>query len=64
MLTPEQKRTWRRLDSLTNGLIELLEMDASDTAHCHIAVLREIREAMLDLCPPEEMYGSERGGAA
>lgn len=64
MLTPEQEKTWRRLDSLTNGLIELLEMEASDMALCHLVVLREIREAIRDLCPPEDMYGSDRGGAA
>ncbi|HIW78050.1 MAG TPA: hypothetical protein H9874_02750 [Candidatus Bilophila faecipullorum] len=64
MLTPEQKKVWRRLDGLTGGLIEFLELEASDMALCHLAVMREIREAMRALCPPEDMYGSDQGGAA
>jgi len=64
MLTPEQEKTWRRLDSLTNGLIELLELDASDMALCYLTVMREVRQAMRTLCPPEEMYPLDRGGAA
>ena len=30
MLTPEQKKTWRRLDSLTSGLVELLQWNSAD----------------------------------
>ena len=30
MLSSEQKKAWRRLDSLTNGLAELLQWNAAD----------------------------------
>lgn len=30
MLTPEQKEMWRRLDSLTSGLADLLQWNAAD----------------------------------
>lgn len=73
MLTPEQKETWRRLDSLTSGLMELLEMavesqnlssEASDIARCHLVVACEVRQAIFDLYPVEEMDEVNQGGAA
>ena len=66
MLTPEQKRTWRRLDSLTSGLVELLQWNAADgndvtsedadRASCYLAIVEEVRRTMLELCPAEKMY--------
>lgn len=73
MLTPEQKETWRRLDSLTSGLMELLEMavesqnlssEASDIARRHLVVVCEVRQAIFDLYPVEEMDEVNQGGAA
>lgn len=66
MLTPEQKKTWRRLDSLTSGLVELLQWNAADgndvtsedadRASCYLAIVEEVRRTMLELCPAEKMY--------
>ena len=66
MLTPEQKKTWRRLDSLTSGLVELLQWNAADgndvtsedadQASCYLAIVEEVRRTMLELCPAEKMY--------
>ena len=66
MLTPEQKKTWRRLDSLTSGLVELLQWNAADgndvtsedadRASCCLAIVEEVRRTMLELCPAEKMY--------
>ena len=66
MLTPEQKKTWRRLDSLTSGLVELLQWNAADgndvtsedadRASCYLALVEEVRRTMLELCPAEKMY--------
>ena len=49
MLTPEQKKTWRRLDSLTSGLVELLQWNSADgndvtsedadRASCYLAIV-------------------------
>lgn len=74
MLTPEQVKTWRRLDSLTGGLVQLLEWNAgegnnltsedAERASCYLAIVEEVRRAIFNLCPPEDMYGSDRGGAA
>ena len=74
MLTPEQEKTWRRLDSLTGGLVQLLEWNAgevnnltsedADPASCYFAIVEEVRRAIFDLCPPEDMYCSDQGGAA
>lgn len=66
MLTPEQKKTWRRLDSLTSGLVELLQWNAADgndvtsedadRASCYLAIVEEVRRTMFELCPAEKMY--------
>ena len=66
MLTPEQKRTWRRLDNLTSGLVELLQWNTADgkdvtsedadRASCYLAIVEEVRRTMLELCPAEKMY--------
>ena len=66
MLTPEQKKTWRRLDSLTCGLVELLQWNSADgndvtsedadRASCYLAIVEEVRRTMLELCPAEKMY--------
>lgn len=66
MLTPEQKKTWRRLNSLTSGLVELLQWNAADgndvtsedadRASCYLAIVEEVRRTMLELCPAEKMY--------
>ena len=66
MLTPEQKKTWRRLNSLTSGLVELLQWNAADgndvtsedadRASCYLAIAEEARRTMLELCPAEKMY--------
>ena len=66
MLTPEQKKTWRRLDSLTSGLVELLQWNAADgndvtsedadRASCYLAIVEEVRRTKLELCPAEKMY--------
>ena len=74
MLTPEQKEMWRRLDSLTSGLADLLQWNAADgngvtsedadRATCYLAIVEEVRRAIFALCPPEDMYGSDQGGAA
>ena len=49
MLTPEQKEMWRRLDSLTSGLADLLQWNAADgndvtpedadRASCYLAIV-------------------------
>ena len=72
MLTPERKKTWRRLDSLTGGLVQLLEWNAgegnnltsedADRASCYLAIVEEVRRAMFELCPPETMYDEDAGG--
>ena len=72
MLSSEQKKAWRRLDSLTNGLAELLQWNAADgndvtsgdadRASCHLAIVEEVRRAMFELCPPETMYDEDAGG--
>ena len=74
MLTPEQKEMWRRLDSLTSGLADLLQWNAADgngvtsedadRASCYLAIVGEVRRAMFKLCPAEEMYDVNQGGAA
>ena len=66
MLTPEQKKTWRRLDSLTSGRGELLQWNSADgndvtsedadRASCYLAIVEEVRRTMLELCPAEKMY--------
>ena len=66
MLTPEQKKTWRRLDNLTRGLVELLQWNIADgsdvtsedadRASCYLAIVEEVRRTMLELCPAEKMY--------
>ena len=66
MLTPEQKTTWRRLDNLTSGLVELLQWNTADgndvtsedadRASCYLAIVEEVRRTMLELCPAEKMY--------
>ena len=66
MLTPEQKRTWRRLDNLTSGLVELLQWNTADgndvtsedadRASCYLAIVEEVRRTMLELCSAEKMY--------
>ena len=62
MLTPEQKKTWRRLDNLTSGLVELLQWNTADgsedadRASCYLAIVEEVRRTMLELCPAEKMY--------
>ena len=55
MLTPEQKEMWRRLDSLTSGLADLLQWNAADgngvtsedadRASCYLAIVGEVRRA-------------------
>ena len=65
MLTPEQKKTWRR-DNLTSGLVELLQWNTADgsdvtsedadRASCYLAIVEEVRRTMLELCPAEKMY--------
>ena len=57
MLTPEQKKTWRRLDNLTSGLVELLQWNIADgsdvtsedadRASCYLAIVEEVRRTML-----------------
>ena len=74
MLTPEQKAMWRRLDSLTSGLADLLQWNAADgngvtsedadRASCYLAIVGEVHRAMFKLCPAEEMYDVNQGGAA
>lgn len=74
MLTPEQKDMWRRLDSLTSGLADLLQWNAADgngvtsedadRASCYLAIVGEVHRAMFKLCPAEEMYDVNQGGAA
>lgn len=74
MLTPEQKRTWRRLDSLTSGLVELLQWNAADgndvtsedadRASCYLAIVEEVRCVMFELCPAEIAYDIDRGRSA
>ena len=74
MLTPEQKRTWRRLDSLTSGLVELLPWNAADgndvtsedadRASCYLAIVEEVRRVMFELCPAEIAYDIDRGRSA
>ena len=74
MLTHEQKEMWRRLDSLTSGLADLLQWNAADgngvtsedadRASCYLAIVGEVRRAMFKLCPAEEMYDVNQGGAA
>ncbi|WP_418432934.1 hypothetical protein [Bilophila wadsworthia] len=74
MLTPEQKRTWRRLDSLTSGLVELLQWNAADgndvtsedadRASCYLAIVEEVRRVMFELCPAEIAYDIDRGRSA
>ena len=67
MLTPEQKEMWRRLDSLTSGLAadgNGVTSEDADRATCYLAIVEEVRRAIFDLCPPEDMYGSDQGGAA
>ena len=66
MLTPEQKKTWRRLDNLTSGLVALLQWNTADgsdvtsedadRASCYLAIVEEVRRTMLELCPAEKMY--------
>lgn len=66
MLSSEQKKAWRRLDSLTNGLAELLQWNVADgndvtsedadRASCYLAIVEEVRRTMLELCPAEKMY--------
>ena len=74
MLTPEQKRTWRRLDSLTSGLVELLQWNAADgndvtsedadRASCYLAIVEEVRRVMFELFPAEIAYDIDRGRSA
>lgn len=74
MLTPEQKKTWRRLDSLTSGLVELLQWNAADgndvtsedadRASCYLAIVEEVRRVMFELCPAEIAYDIDRGRSA
>ena len=74
MLTPEQKEMWRRLDSLTSCLADLLQWNAADgngvtsedadRASCYLAIVGEVHRAMFKLCPAEEMYDVNQGGAA
>lgn len=63
MLTPEQKEMWRRLDSLTSGLADLLQWNAADgngvtsedadRASCYLAIVGEVRPAILwEKCAP------------
>ena len=72
MLSSEQKKVWRRLDSLTNGLAELLQWNAAenndvasedaDRASCYLAIVEEVRRSMFELYPPETMYDVDAGG--
>ncbi len=74
MLSSEQKKAWRRLDSLTNGLAELLQWNVADgndvtsedadRASCYLAIVGEVRRALLDLCPAEVVYDVDRGRSA
>lgn len=74
MLTPEQKKTWRRLDNLTSGLVELLQWNAADgndvtsedadRASCYLAIVEEVRRVMFELCPAEIAYDIDRGRSA
>ena len=66
MLTPEQKKDVAAVDSLTSGLVELLQWNAADgndvtsedadRASCYLAIVEEVRRTMLELCPAEKMY--------
>lgn len=72
MLSSEQKKAWRRLDNLTSGLVELLQWNTADgndvtpedadRASCYLAIVEEVRRALLELCPPETMYDVYAGG--
>ena len=67
MLSSEQKKAWRRLDSLTNGLAELLQWNAADgngvtSEDADLAIVEEVRRPLLELCPPETMYDVDAGG--
>ena len=52
MLTPEQKKTWRR--NTADGS-DVTSEDA-DRASCYLAIVEEVRRTMLELCPAEKMY--------
>ena len=41
-----------------------LPLRTRDRASCYLAIVGEVRRAMFKLCPSEEMYDVNQGGAA